>query len=430
MPYPLMFRLRQTLHGPLVNDVPAAVAAELSKLKIGSKVKPGDTIAITCGSRQIANYGVFIKAVVDHCKKLKANPFLVPAMGCHGGGTAEGQRKALHILGITEEAIGAEIRSSMETEIIGQLPEGVPVHCDKHALNANHTIVANRVTLHPMLHGEVQSGLLNMIAFGLGNREGAQIYHRAIENRSFEDLGRSIHKIMLKEANILAGLMMIESGHDITARVEAALPEDFVEKERSMLHYARGLFPRLPFKFIDILLVDEIGPIFGCLGADLNVIGRKKLFHAATDAEFPQIRTIVYRDLNPNSQGNAMGVGHAEFVRSRLLRKADVNATRLDSLSVGMPAIAAAPIDFETDREILDAALSLTGFNPPEKTSMVWIRNTSSLVEFECSEPFLREVQHWKDLSAISSLHPLDFDDQGNLRDFVIDDPSGSKEQL
>jgi len=264
----------------------------------------------------------------------------------------------------------------------------------------------------------------------LGNREGAQIYHRAIENCFFEDLGRGIYKIMLKKANILAGLMIVESGRHTTARVEAALPEDFVEKERSMLHYARGLFPRLPFKFIDILLVDEIGPIFGCLGADLNVIGRKKLFHAATDAEFPQIRTIVYRDLNPNSQGNAMGVGHAEFVRSRLLRKADVNATRLDSLSVGMPAIAAAPIDFETDREILDAALSLTGFNPPEKTSMVWIRNTSSLVEFECSEPFLREVQHWKDLSAISSLHPLDFDDQGNLRDLVTDYPSGSKEQL
>ena len=194
-----------------------------------------------------------------------------------------------------------------------------------------------------------------------------------------------------------------------------------------MLHYARGLFPRLPFKFIDILLVDEIGPIFGCLGADLNVIGRKNVLHAAADAEFPQIRTIVYRDLNPNSQGNAIGVGHAEFVRSRLLRKADVNATRLDSLALGMPAIAAAPIDFETDREILDAALGLTGL--PEKARLVWIRDTSSVLEFECSEPYLREVQHWKDLSAISSLHTLDFDDQGNLRDFVTDYPSGSKEQ-
>jgi hypothetical protein len=428
VPYPLMFRLRQTLHGPVVSDVPAAVEAELSKLRMGGKVKPGDTIAITCGSRQIANYAVIIKAVVDHCKRLKANPFLVPAMGGHGGGTAEGQREALHASGITEDAMGAEIRSSMETEIIGQLPAGVPVHCDKHALKANHTIVVNRVNLHPMLNGEVQSGLLNMIAFGLGNREGAQIYHRAIENCFFEDLGRGIYKIMLKKANILAGLMIIESGHHTTARVETALPEDFVEKERTMLHYARGLFPRLPFKFIDILLVDEIGPIFGCLGADLNVIGRKNVLHAAADAEFPQIRTIVYRDLNPNSQGNAIGVGHAEFVRSRLLRKADVNATRLDSLAVGMPAIAAAPIDLETDREILDAALGLTGL--PEKARLVWIRDTSSVLEFECSEPYLREVQHWKDLSAISSLHTLDFDDQGNLRDFVIDDPSGSKEQL
>jgi hypothetical protein len=159
--------------------------------------------------------------------------------------------------------------------------------------------------------------------------------------------------------------------------------------------------------------------MFGSLGADSNVIGRKCKAHAAADREFPQIRTIVYRDLNAASNGNAAGVGRAEFVRSRLLRKADTRTTRLNSLTVGMPALAAAPIDFETDREILDAALRLTDL--PEKARIVWIRNTSSLVEFECSEPYLEEVQHWKDLSILSGLHPLDFDTHGNLRDFVVD---------
>ena len=419
MQYPLMFRLGQKLHGPKIDDVPAAVEAELSRLNLGSRVKPGATVAVACGGHRIANYAAIITAVVDHFKQLKASPFLVPAMGSHGAGTAEGQREVLHALGLTEETIGAEIRSSMETEVIGLLPEGVPVHCDKHALRADHIVVVNRVNLHPIFHGDVQSGLLEMIAIGLGNLDGAQLYHMTVENCSFEDIAHGVHKVMLKKANLLAGLMIVQNGHQTTARVQAALPEDFVMKEKAMLHYARGLFPRLPFKFIDILLVDEIGTIFGCLGADSNVIGRKCNAHAAAEGEFPQIRTIVYRDLNPTSNGNATGVGHAEFVRSRLLRKTDARVTRLNSLAVGMPALAAAPIDFETDREILDAALTLTGL--PEKARIVWIRNTSSIVEFECSEPYLEEVQHWKDLSIQSGLHPLDFDPQGNLRDFVVE---------
>ena len=271
-----------------------------------------------------------------------------------------------------------------------------------------------------MFHGEVQSGLLKMITIGLGKLHGAQLYHRAVENSSFEDIACGVHQVMLKKANLLAGLMIVENGHQATARVQAALPEDFVTKERAVLHHARGLFPRLPFKFIDILLIDEIGTVFGCLGADSNVIGRKYNTHAAAEGEFPQIRTIVYRDLHPKSLGNAIGVGHAEFVRSRLLRKTDAKATRLNALTVGMPTLASAPIDFETDREILDAALTLTGLNLAEKARIVWMRNTSSVVEFECSEPFLEEVQHWKDLSILSGLHPLDFDPHGNLRDFVI----------
>jgi len=421
MQYPLMFRLGQKLHGPTIEDVPAAVEAELSRLRLDHKVKPGDTVAVACGSRQVANYAAIIKAVVDHFRELKAAPFLIPAMVSPGGRTAEAQLEILEALGITEENIGAEVWPSVEAEIIGQLPEGVPVYCGKQALQAGHTVVVNRVRPHPVFHGDLQSGLLEMIAIGLGDLAGAQQYHRTLGNSSFEDIARGVHKIMLKKTNLLAGLMIIENGHHGVARVQAVLPEDFVEREKALLHYARGLFPRLPFRFIDILLVDEIGATFSCLGADSNVIGRKHNAHAPVEGEFPQIQTVVYRDLNPKSHGDATGVGHAEFVRSRLLRKADAKATRLNSLAFGMPTLAAYPIDFETDREILDATLPLVGLNLSEKARIVWIRNTSSLVEFECSEPFLEEVQHWKDLSIMSSLHPLEFDPNGNLRDFVIE---------
>ena len=425
MTYPLMFRLKQTMHNSKIDDVPAAVEAELSKFNLGSKLKPGDSVAVACGDR-FANQVAIIRAVVDHLKKLKTNPFVVPAIGSHFAATAEDQRKVLHTLGITEEAINAEIRSSMETEIIGLLPNGSPVSCDKQALHADHMMVVNLVDLHPIFHGDVQRGLLEMLAIGLAKLQGTELYHRAIQNSSFEDIARGVHKLMLKNGNLLAGLMILENAHQCTVRIQAVLPDYFAEKEIAMLHRARGLFRQLPFKFIDILLVDEIGTAFGCLGADPNVTGRKYSAHAAVEGEFPHIRTVVYRDLNAKSRGDATGVGHAEFVRSQILRKTDAQATRLHSLAAGMPTLAAAPIDYETDREILDAALTLTGLNSPEKARIVWIRNTSSLIEFECSEPYLEEVQHWKDLSVLTSLHALEFNAQGNLRDFVVEQSPGS----
>ncbi len=421
MQYPLMFQLAQKPHGPMIQDVPAAVEAELAKLGLGNQVKSGDTVAVACGSRAFANHAAIIKAVVDYLKTLRALPFLVPAMGSHGGGTPEGQREILHKLGIHQETIGAEIRSSMEIEIIGLLPEGIPVVCDKQALKADHLVIVNRVRPHSVFHGEVQSGLLKMLTMGLGKLAGAQQYHQAAENASFDDIARGVHKAMLEKTNLLAGLMIVENGHQATARVQGVLPEDFVSKEKIVLQHARSLCPQLPFKFIDLLLVDEIGPMFGCVGVDSSVIGRKFNAHAALEGEFPQIRIIVYRGLNPGASGNAAGVGHAEFVRSRLLRQTDANATRLTSLALGMPTLAAVPIDFETDREILDAALSLIGLTPPGRARIVWIRNTSCVLEFECSEPFLEEVQHWRDLSVLSGLHPFDFDPVGNLRDFVTE---------
>lgn len=418
MPYPLMFRLGQRLHGPKIDNVPAAVEAELSKLGLGRRVRPGDTVAITCGARRIANYPAIIKAIVDHFKGLGAGPFLVPAMGSHGA-TAHGQREVLRLMGITPETTGALVRSSLETEIIGFLPAGTPVYCDSEALRANHLFIVNRVNLHGMFHGEVQSGILKMMAMGLGNLEGALAYHRAAANSPFEEIAHGVYEVMSTKTSLLAGLMIVENGNQATARLQAAISQDFVAKEKTMLQRVRGLFPGLPFKFVDILLVDEIGTSFGCLGADSNVTGRKFNAHAAAEGEFPQIQTIVYRNLHPNSYGNAIGMGHAEFVRTRILRKTDKKVTRLNALTAGMPTLAAAPIDYETDREILDAALMLTPV--PEKARIIWIRNTSSVVEFECSEPYLEEVQHWKDLSVLSTLHAFDFDADGNLRDFVVD---------
>jgi hypothetical protein len=418
--YPLMFRLKQRFRSPPIDKVSSAVEAELASLALGQKVHPGDSIAIACGSRGIANHALILKTVIDHFKSLKARPFLVPAMGLDAGGTAEGQLRALGAFGITEETIGAEIRSSMETEVVGQLPEGVPIYCDRNALSADHIFVVNRVRPHSAFDGEVQSGLLKMLAMGLGKQAGAQVYHSAVASLPSADLARGAWKVILDSGRLLAGLMLVENGQSETARIKVAFAEDFADAERRMSRYARVLLPRLPFRFIDILLVDEMGMTFGCHGVDLSVIGRKQSLHGTVRAEAPMVRTVVFRDLHPAAMGDALGIGHADFVRSRLVRKMDSKATRLNALALAIPSLAATPIHFETDREILDAALSMTSLQPFEKARIVWIRNTSSLAEFECSETFLEEVAHWNDLSISGEPYSLDFDAVGNLRDSVI----------
>jgi hypothetical protein len=416
-----MFRLKQRFRCSVIADVSSAVEAELARLTLGKKVHPGDSVAVACGSRRIANHAAILKTVVDHFRGLKARPFLVPAMGLDAGGTAEGQLRALNILGITEEGVGAEIRSSMDAKVVGHLPEGVPVYCDRHALAADHIFAINRVRPHSALDGEVQSGLLKMLAMGLGKEVGARLYHSALATMPFADLARGVWRVLLDQGRLLAGLMLVENGHSETTRIQAALAEDFADAELKMLRYARAVFPALPFHFIDILLIDEMGAPFGCHGVDLNVVGRKQVIHDAGRGKVPKIRTLVFRDLHPAAMGNAVGIGHADLVRSRVVRKMDPGATRLNALALATPSLAAIPIHFETDREILDAALSMVPLEPSAKARIVWIRNTSSLAEFECSEPFFEEVAHWKDLSVASELRPPYFDAEGNLRDLVID---------
>ena len=419
MPYPLMFRLKQSFRRSTIEDVPSAVKAELAKLCLHQKLHPGDSVAVAFGCRMIANYPAILKAIVEHFKQLQAHPFLVPAMGIHGGGTVESQFEALRMFGITAQTVGAEIRLSFDAEVIGHMPQGVPVYCDRRVLEADHLFVVNRVRPHSAFSGEVQSGLLKMLATDLGKRPGVQVYHQAIATIPFVDLARGIWRVMLDKARLLGGLMLVDNGNSGTALIQGALAEEFADAEPTVLTYAQSLFPRLPFRFIDILMIDEMGSAFGSHGVDLNIVGRKQSIRETT-SESAHVRTLVFRDLHPAAMGNATGISHADLVRSRLIKKMDATATDENALALTMPSLASIPMHFETDREILDAALKMNCLQPPDKARIVWIRNTSSLAELECSEPFLEEVMHWKELSVASELHPLDFDSDGNLRDFVI----------
>ncbi|MFB2880524.1 lactate racemase domain-containing protein [Floridanema aerugineum] len=417
MSYPQIFRVRQTFEAPCIEDVAATTQSELSRLHLGDRIGPNQQVAITAGSRGIANIHLIIKAVVEHLKSLGAQPFIVPAMGSHGGATAQGQSKLIESYGITEEFCGCPIRSSMETTVICHAKEGFPVHFDKYALAADHLVVINRVKPHTGFVGDIESGLMKMMLIGLGKHEGAKIYHRAIINHSFGQIVHSVAREVLSRCRVLFGLAVVENAYDQTALIRAVEPQEFEDRERELLILAKQWMPRLPFNTADILIVDEIGKNISGTGMDTNVIGRKYNDHAAIENEWPKCRRIIVRGLTQATHGNANGIGMSEFCRTRAIEQMDRKSTRLNSLTAGHPTAAMLPLDYPTDRECLDAALSTIGLVEPPDTRLMWIHNTLDIAEVECSISYLPEVESRRDLEILVPPRSLPFDAEGNLPD-------------
>jgi hypothetical protein len=413
--YPLIFRLRQTFERPRVEDIPATVDEQLSLLRLGEKVRRGQSVAITAGSRGIANIKLVVKAIADHCRQLGAQPFIVPAMGSHGGGTAEGQTQILAGYGITESFCGCPIRASMETVVVCQAAEGFPVHFDKLASGADHVIVCGRVKPHTGFVGDIESGLMKMMLIGLGKHAGARIYHRAIKDYSFGQIVRSVAREVLSRCRILAGVAIVENGYDETAKIEAIAPQEFEEREKALLVLAKQWMPKLPFPAADVLLIDEIGKNISGTGMDTNVVGRKFLDHAAAEHEYPKIRNIVLRGLTEETHGNATGLGLAEFCLTRLVEQMDTHVTRTNCLTGGHATGAMIPVHYRTDREVLDAVLPIIGLREPPDARLMWIHNTLDVAELECSATYLAEARKRPDLEVLSDPRPLPLDDRGML---------------
>lgn len=415
--YPLIFRVRQKFDASQIDDVPGEVKTQLCGLSLGKKVKAGQTVAIAVGSRGITNIHKIIKAIVDHLKGLGAEPFIVPAMGSHAGGKAEGQQKILESYGITEAFCGCPIRSTMETVIVCKATEGFPVHIDKYAYSADHVILCNRIKTHTQFSGDIESGLMKIMLPGLGKHTGAKIYHRAIHDYSFGQILRSVANKVMTKCSILAGVAIIENSYCQTAKIEAVPAEWLAEREPELLVEAKKLMPHLPFKKADILIIDEIGKNISGTGFDLSTVGRKYLFHGAKENEFPKIKMIALRDITELSYGNAEGMGLAEFCRTRLLEKVNLKITRINALTSGHYEGAMIPIDYETDKEMLGVMLSQIGLTEPPDSKLLWIRNTRDLAEVECSAAYLDELRGRDDLEILTELRELPFDTNGNLSD-------------
>jgi hypothetical protein len=411
-----MVRIRQHFERPQITDVSAAVASALEALDLGRRIKPGHAVALTAGSRGIANIPLVLRSTADFLKKLGAKPFLIPAMGSHGGGTAEGQRRILESYGITEEFVGVPIRASMETVQVGETAEGFPVLLDRIASEADHIGVVARIKPHTGFHGPIESGLLKMMMIGLGKHAGALLYHRILLDHPFDSVVRSVGRTLMKSAPIAFGLALVENAYEETAIVEGVAPEAFEAREEQLLVEAKRLLMRLPLRKADLLIVDEIGKNISGSGMDTNVVGRKRAFRMQPPpAGIPVMRLIYVRGLSDKTHGNATGIGLADFTSTRLVQQMDYRATVINCLTAGYPEGAFIPVHFATDREVLDAALAIIGTRAPEQARILHIRNTMQLEEVDVSEPCLQEKERQTEFTILGPPRPLEFDAAGNL---------------
>jgi hypothetical protein len=406
-----MTRVRQTFPRPRVADIPRTVAERLAAAAL--PIKRGDTVAVGAGSRGIANIDVIVGATVRYLLDLGARPFVFPAMGSHGGGTADGQRDVLAHYGISEATVGCPVRATMDVVQVGEAL-GLPVWLDRLASEADWIGLVNRVKPHTDFKGSIESGLFKMMTIGLGKWTGATQYHRANVNHGYETVITAVGREMLRRARIGFGLGIVENGYDETGHIEAFTAAALEEGERRLLKDAREWMARLPFKQIDVLIVEEMGKNISGSGMDTNVIGRPSNPHEPFPAD-PKILWIVVLDLTEESYGNATGIGNADFTTRRLADKIDMKPTLINCITACAPNGAKVPATYDTDREAVETALSCIGLTAPENARVIRIRNTLVLGEIEVSEAYLPEVATRGDLTPLGDPRPLGFDAAGTI---------------
>ena len=386
MSLPKLTRVRQTFDTTRLEDAAAAVATGLKNLPLVSKIKPGARIAITAGSRGIHNLVKMTRAAVDTVKALGGQPFVVPAMGSHGGATDEGQKSLLAELGISEASMGCPVVSSMQVEEIGRTPSGHPVYLDRHALHSDGVIAINRVKLHTIFRGDVESGLCKILSVGLGKHTGAKQIHKVGTQPFLVETAR----VILAKAPILAGVAVLENSLDETMEIHVVPRERFEATDAALLKRCWQIMPRVPFDPLDVLVVDEMGKNISGTGMDTNVIGIGGRVAGKMMMGNPAVDAIVILGLTPETHGNANGIGLADLTTRRVVDSIDYKSTYTNVMTTRLWAAGRLPLILETDREAIEAAV---GDNPPEQVRFVRIRDTLHLEEMEISEALLPEAR-------------------------------------
>jgi hypothetical protein len=388
-------------------DVAGEVTRQLRLADLGTRLRTGSRIAITAGSRGVSNIASIVGAVVREVLASGALPFVVPAMGSHGGATAAGQRQVLAEYGITEEAMGCPILSDMEPVLIGHTGEGVPVYMDRNACHADGVVVVARVKCHTSFRAPVESGMCKMIAVGLGKQRGAEAIHRHGLGPVIEEVAR----VTLATGKIVLGLAIVENSYEETYRIEAVAPERIPERDRDLLLLANSLFPRVAFDPLDLLIVDWMGKNLSGSGMDFNVIGLWRRLEGVERKPF--FKRIAVLNLTPESAGNAIGMGAADFTTRRLFQQIDFQKTYMNALTANAPHVAKIPLVMANDREAIET--SLKSADPQGAPRVVRIHSTLHLAEYQISPALLEEAQALPNLKVLGQPEPMRFDETGHL---------------
>ena len=410
--------VRQFLDATEIGDVRAVIAEQFRRPGVGDRLRRGDRVAITAGSRGIDRIDEVVRAVVDEVRALGAEPFIVPAMGSHGGATAEGQRELIAHYGITEAAMGCPILSSMDTLHLGEVEGGVPVWFDRNAYEADAVIPVGRVKPHTDFRGAVESGLMKMIAIGLGKQKGAEFFHSQGMNE-FHHLIPAVATFTLSQVNIPFGVGLIENGYGNLAQAEVVPAARIWEREQELLKIARQRMGRLPGERIDVLIIDRIGKDISGDGADPNVINRDVAGALPPTEEpvTPLIQRLIVRDLTDDTEGNASGIGMADIALRRAVARMDPVATYMNMITAKAPQGARIPLTVDTDRQAIHVALACCLKTDQETARIARIPDTKHLETFWASEHLLPELLESGQVEATGELRPIAFDREGMLID-------------
>jgi hypothetical protein len=406
-------------------DLRTAITSQLDS-KVGDGLARDARVAVAVGSRGISNLHEIVSLVVGWLRQKGARPFVVPAMGSHGGATPEGQTTILGDGGVSEEVLGAPIRASMRVGCLGQTDDGVEVYFSAEALASDGIVVINRVKPHTDFAGQIGSGILKMTAIGLGKHLGASTVHAAAMSLGYEHVIRTVAQRIFEKAPMLAGVAILEGPRHETVKIEILKPREIERREEELFAEATSLMPRLPVDKIDLLIVDRMGKNISGTGMDPNVIGRGVHGYSTLFSEqqagripgpchAPVIRRIFVRELTPETHGNAIGIGLADFTTSRLVQAMDRHCTSVNVLtSLGLH-LAKIPMYFETDREAIEHALASTCQPDSAGAHVVRIADTLSLENLEVSEAFAGELTGKPEIEPLGPAREMAFDERGNL---------------
>ena len=416
VPIPKMVRIREIYddtHIP-VEDIPGIIVKELDRPDLGGKIKPGQKIAITCGSRGMCNNALMAKTLVDFVKSKGAEPYIVASMGSHGGATAEGQLQILRDYGITEENMGCPVKSSMEVVQIGVSEiRHQPVYIDKNASEADGILLYNRIKPHTSYRGPYESGLMKMMAIGLGKQVGASTIHSQSPNIMHE-LIEEYGKCILKNAPILGGIAIIENAYDDTYLIKGMTPQEIIDEEPKLKEISYKTIAHLLFDECDVLVVDKIGKNISGDGMDPNVSGRfvtPHLCKGGIDAE-----KVVILDITDETHGNAQGIGLAEVTTRRLFNRMKLEMTYPTGVTNTFLHLMKIPMIMDNDREAIQLALCCCpDAEDQNNLKMIRIPNTAHIGEIEISEALIPQAKANPNIEILTEPYDLPFDENGNL---------------